>query len=168
MSQQSARILIVDDEEDILLSLRLLLSRHFTEVVTENNPYQLPRHLRGKPFDLVMLDMNFKTGDTSGNEGMRWLAKIVELSPDTGVIMMTAYADVKTAVEAVKVGAIDFLEKPWRNERLLTTIKAALELSQSRRKVQQLTDQQQVLAGDIDQAFTEIVGQSAAMKQVLC
>ncbi|MEL7195864.1 MAG: sigma-54 dependent transcriptional regulator [Bacteroidota bacterium] len=166
MSQQSARILIVDDEEDILLSLRLLLSRHFTEVVTENNPYQLPRHLRGKPFDLVMLDMNFKTGDTSGNEGMRWLAKIVELSPETGVIMMTAYADVKTAVEAVKVGAIDFLEKPWRNERLLTTIKAALELSQSRRKVQQLTDQQQVLAGDIDQAFTEIIGQSAAMKRV--
>lgn len=166
MSQQAARILIVDDEEDILLSLRLLLSRHFTEVITENNPYQLPRHLRGKPFDLVMLDMNFKTGDTSGSEGMRWLQKVTELSPETGVIMMTAYADVKTAVECVKVGAIDFLEKPWRNERLLTTIKAALELSQSRRKVQQLTDQQQVLASDIDQAFTEIVGQSAAMKQV--
>ena len=111
MSQQAARILIVDDEEDILLSLRLLLSRHFTEVVTESNPYQLPRHLRSKPFDLVMLDMNFKTGDTTGNEGMRWLEKVRELSPDTGVIMMTAYADVKTAVEAVKVGAMDFLEK---------------------------------------------------------
>ncbi len=166
MSQQAARILIVDDEEDILLSLRLLLSRHFTEVVTESNPYQLPRHLRSKPFDLVMLDMNFKTGDTTGNEGMRWLEKVRELSPDTGVIMMTAYADVKTAVEAVKVGAMDFLEKPWRNERLLTTIKAALELNQSRRKVQQLTDQQQVLVNDIDQAFSEIVGESAAMQQV--
>ncbi|WP_367387899.1 sigma-54-dependent transcriptional regulator [Lewinella sp. LCG006] len=166
MSKQTARILIIDDEEDILLSLRLLLSRHFSEVVTENNPYQLPRLLRGKPFDLVMLDMNFRTGDTSGNEGMRWLEKITELSPETGVIMMTAYADVKTAVEAVKIGAIDFLEKPWRNERLLTTIKAGLELSQSRRKVQQLTDQQQVLANDLEQPFSEIIGESPAMKQV--
>lgn len=166
MSKQVARILIIDDEEDILLSLRLLLSRHFTEVVTENNPYQLPRLLRGKPFDLVLLDMNFRTGDTSGNEGMRWLEKVTELSPDTGVIMMTAYADVKTAVEAVKVGAIDFLEKPWRNERLLTTLKAGLELSQSRRKVQKLTDQQQMLANDLEQPFGEIIGESPAMKKV--
>ena len=166
MSKQVARILIIDDEEDILLSLRLLLSRHFSEVVTESNPNQLPRLLRGKPFDLVMLDMNFRTGDTSGNEGMRWLEKITELSPETGVIMMTAYADVKTAVEAVKVGAIDFLEKPWRNERLLTTIKAGIELSQSRKKVQQLTDQQQMLANDLEQPFGEIIGKSPAMQRV--
>lgn len=166
MSKQDARILIVDDEEDIRLSLRLFLSRHFTEVVTEGNPYQLPRLLRGKPFDLILLDMNFKTGDTSGNEGMRWLSKIVELDPGASVIMITAYADVKTAVEAVKVGAIDFLEKPWRNERLLTTVHAALQLSVSRRKVKQLTDQQQVLVDDLQQPFGEIIGQSKAMKQV--
>lgn len=166
MSKQNARILIVDDEEDIRLSLRLFLSRHFTEVVTEGNPYQLPRLLRTNQFDLILLDMNFKTGDTSGKEGMRWLSKIVELDPGASVIMITAYADVKTAVEAVKVGAIDFLEKPWRNERLLTTVQAALKLSVSRRKVKKLTDQQQVLANDLDQPFGEIIGQSKPMKQV--
>ncbi|PSR13771.1 MAG: sigma-54-dependent Fis family transcriptional regulator [Bacteroidetes bacterium] len=166
MSKQTARILIVDDDEDILFSLRLFLSRHFTEVVTESNPYQLPRLLRSKPFDLILLDMNFRTGDTSGAEGMRWLTKIVELDPAASVIMITAYADVKTAVEAVKIGAIDFLEKPWRNERLLTTIQAALQLSASRRKVQQLTDQQQVLVDDLQQPFGEIIGQSKGMKQV--
>ena len=166
MSKQTARILIVDDEEDILLSLRLFLSRHFTEVVTESNPYQLPRLLRSKPFDLILLDMNFKTGDTSGAEGMRWLNKVVELDPGSSVIMITAYADVKTAVEAVKIGAIDFLEKPWRNERLLTTLQAALQLSVSRRKVRQLTDQQQVLVDDLQQPFGEIIGQSKGMQQV--
>ncbi|MEL7222101.1 MAG: sigma-54 dependent transcriptional regulator, partial [Bacteroidota bacterium] len=166
MSKQNARILIVDDEEDIRLSLRLFLSRHFTEVVTEGNPYQLPRLLRTQQFDLILLDMNFKTGDTSGKEGMRWLSKIVELDPGASVIMITAYADVKTAVEAVKVGAIDFLEKPWRNERLLTTVQAALKLSESRRKVKTLTDKQEVLVNDLDQPFGEIIGQSSAMKQV--
>lgn len=166
MDKQSARILIVDDEEDIRLSLRLFLSRHFTEVVTEGNPYQLPRLLRGKTYDLILLDMNFKTGDTSGREGMRWLSKIIELDPGASVIMITAYADVTTAVEAVKVGAIDFLEKPWRNARLLTTVQAALELSKSRRKVKQLTDQQQVLVDDLEQPFGEIVGKSKAMQQV--
>lgn len=163
---QDARILIIDDEEDILLSLQMLLSRHFTEVVTESNPYQLPRLLRGKPYDLVMLDMNFRTGDTTGKDGMRWLSKILELDPQASVIMMTAYADVGTAVDAVKIGAIDFLEKPWRNERLLTTIQAALQLSKTRREVKKLTDQQQVLVTDLEQSFGEIIGQSTSMKQV--
>ncbi|MEM1216998.1 MAG: sigma-54 dependent transcriptional regulator, partial [Bacteroidota bacterium] len=154
------------DEEDIRLSLRLFLSQHFTEVVTEGNPYQLPRLLRGKPFDLILLDMNFKTGDTSGREGMRWLSKIMELDPGASVIMITAYADVTNAVEAVKVGAIDFLEKPWRNARLLTTVRSALELSKSRRKVKQLTDKQELLVNDLEQPFGEIIGESKAMQQV--
>jgi DNA-binding NtrC family response regulator len=80
--------------------------------------------------------------------------------------MITAYADVKMAVEAVKVGAIDFLEKPWRNERLLTTIRAALQLSQSRREVKKLAEKQEVLVGDLEQPFGEIIGQSPSMQQV--
>lgn len=166
MKKQSASILIVDDEEDILLSLQFFLSQHFEEVKTEPNPYQLPRLLRNQQFDLIILDMNFKKGDTSGKDGMMWLNKVLELDPAANVIMITAYADVKTAVEAVKAGALDFIEKPWRNEKLLTTILSAIKLSQSRRQVQKLEQQQQALSSKIDQQFGEIIGRSPAMQQV--
>jgi len=69
--KQDASILIVDDEEDILLSMKLYLSQHFAKITTENNPYQLPRLLRQEKFDLILLDMNFRRGDTSGKEGMQ-------------------------------------------------------------------------------------------------
>ncbi|MCB0593707.1 MAG: sigma-54-dependent Fis family transcriptional regulator [Lewinellaceae bacterium] len=166
MKKQSAKILIVDDEEDILLSLQFFLSQHFEEVKVESNPYQLPRLLRTDQFDLIILDMNFKKGDTSGKDGMMWLSKVLELDPAANVIMITAYADVKTAVEAVKAGAIDFIEKPWRNEKLLTTILSALKLSRSRRQVKKLEQTQQALSDNIDQQFGEIIGNSPAMKHV--
>ncbi len=164
--KQKARILIVDDEEDILLSMQLYLSQHFEQIDTESNPYQLPRLLRNQEYDLILLDMNFKKGDTSGDDGMMWLKKIIELKPNASVIMITAYADVKTAVTAVKAGAVDFIEKPWRNEKLLTTIFAALELSRSRAQVEQLEKKQQILTSELDQGFGDIIGNSPAMKQV--
>ncbi|MCB0587959.1 MAG: response regulator, partial [Phaeodactylibacter sp.] len=86
---------------------------------------------------------------------------VMDLDPTASVIMITAYADVKTAVEAVKTGAIDFIEKPWRNEKLLTTILSALKLSRSRRQVKQLEQKQQALSSNIDQQFGEIIGNSA-------
>lgn len=164
--KQKAKILIVDDEEDILLSLRLFLSQHFETVITENNPFHIPRLLRKEVYDLIMLDMNFKKGETSGRDGMTWLNKIMELQPNASVIMITAYADVKTAVNAVKAGATDFIEKPWRNEKLLTTLLSAYKLSQSKKQVVQLEQKQQVLNSDLEQHFGEIIGTSAAMKQV--
>ena len=119
---ENGKILIVDDEEDILLSLQLFLSQHFEQVHTESNPLHIPRRLRKISYDLILLDMNFTRGETTGKEGLEWLKKIIELQPGVSVIMVTAYAEVNTAVEAVKLGAIDFIEKPWRNERLLTTV----------------------------------------------
>jgi len=166
MKKQPAKILIVDDEEDILMSLQLFLSQHFETVKTESNPYQLPRLLRNEKYDLVILDMNFKKGDTSGRDGMMWLEKVVELSPASNVIMMTAYADVKTAVEAVKSGALDFIEKPWRNEKLLTTLLSAYQLSQSKQQVHQLEQKQRALSSNLDQQFGEIIGESDTMQQV--
>ncbi len=163
---QDAKILVVDDEEDILLSMQFFLSQHFSKVVTENNPYQLPRLLRNEQYDLILLDMNFKKGDTSGRDGMMWLEKILELEPTANVIMITAYADVKTAVNAVKTGAIDFIEKPWRNEKLLSTILSVLKLNESKRQVRQLEQRQQVLSNDLDQPFGEIIGESEPMQQV--
>lgn len=164
--KQNAKILIVDDEEDIRLSMQLFLSQHFTTVQTEANPFQLPRILRNEEYDLILLDMNFKKGETSGKDGMMWLEKILELQEDAGVIMITAYADVKTAVNAVKTGALDFVEKPWRNERLLATIHSALKLNASRKEVKKLEQQQQVLSSALDQPFGDIIGNSEPMQRV--
>ncbi|MCR9288341.1 MAG: sigma-54 dependent transcriptional regulator [Bacteroidetes bacterium] len=159
-------ILIVDDEEDIRLSLRLYLKQFFTNVITEHNPNLIPRLLRQQKPDIILLDMNFRKGDTSGKEGMRWLKKIIELDPEATVIMVTAFGDVNVAVDALKAGAADFVEKPWRNERLLATIHSVFKLSQTNQKVNQLQNQQRVLSQDIDQQYGEIIGESQVMKDI--
>ncbi len=164
--KKEAKILIVDDEEDILFTLRLFLKQHFTMVRTEHNPHHIPRMMRQEQFDLILLDMNFRKGDTSGNDGLTWLKKVIEIDPTATVIMITAYGDVKVAVEAVKAGATDFVVKPWRNEKLLATILSAMKLSESQQTVRQLESRQKVLSADIDQHYGEIVGSSASMKQI--
>ena len=112
------------------------------------------------------MDMNFRKGDTSGKEGLRWLAKIIELNPQANVIMVTAYSDVNVAVEAVKIGAVDYVEKPWRNQKLLATINSAYKLSQSKQEVKQLQSKQRVLSADIDQHYGQMIGESDAMKHI--
>lgn len=164
--KQDANILIIDDEEDVLISLKFFLSQHYSKVHTERNPFHIPRLLRKEDYHLILLDMNFKKGDTSGKDGLMWLQKIHELKPSACVIMITAYADVKTAVAAVKAGAVDFVEKPWRNEKLLTTLLSAYKLGQSKRQVRKLKQKQQVLSSDMDQQFGEIIGESPAMKKL--
>ncbi len=163
---KTGNILIIDDEEDILLSLKLFLSQHFEKVDTENNPNLIPRKLRNAKYDLILLDMNFRKGDTSGRDGIKWLKKILELDPDAHVILITAYADVKTAVEAVKAGAIDFVEKPWRNEKMLTTLLSAFKLSQSQKTIDRLEQKQKKIDEDRDQEFGTIIGESPAMQHI--
>ncbi len=164
--RKDATILIVDDEEDILLTLRLFLKQHFDRVFTEHNPNLLPRLMRQYEPDVILLDMNFRKGDTSGREGMQWLKKVIELDPSANVIMVTAYGDVKVAVECLKNGAVDFVEKPWRNEKLLATIHAATRLSESKQEVKQLQSRQRIMSADIDQHYGDIVGESTLIKQI--
>ncbi|MEM6766940.1 MAG: sigma-54 dependent transcriptional regulator [Bacteroidota bacterium] len=116
-------ILIVDDDEDILLSAKMVLKRHFSSVNTENNPHKLEQLLQSSPVDLILLDMNFTSGFTSGKEGLRWLKKIKKISPRTEVILMTAFGDVQLAVRGMKEGAADFILKPWENDELIQNIK---------------------------------------------
>ncbi|MEL6926437.1 MAG: sigma-54 dependent transcriptional regulator, partial [Bacteroidota bacterium] len=161
--EKEGRILVVDDEEDILLTLRIFLRQHFASVTTEHNPNLIPRLLRKNEYDVILLDMNFRKGDTSGKAGLAWLEKILELKPSANVILITAYADVKNAVEAVKIGATDFVVKPWRNERLLATIMSAYKLSQSKQTVEKLKSRQKALSED---SKVEIIGKSSAMQRV--
>ena len=117
-------------------------------------------------YDVVILDMNLKAGESSGNDGINHLKQIKALSPETSVILLTAYGEINLAVEAIKLGAFDFLTKPWQNEKLLSTISAAFQLSQSHHKVSELSAKQTVLTDMLDAPFTEIIGESEKIKQV--
>ncbi|MEO1033489.1 MAG: sigma-54 dependent transcriptional regulator [Bacteroidota bacterium] len=131
MVLKNASILVVDDDADVLNALRLLLKPLVKEVVTEKNPNNINAHLERSHLDVVVLDMNFSGLVNTGNEGIFWLNKIQKLSPETSVILMTAYADIDLAIRGLKEGALDFLMKPWKNEKIIETIATILDAKKS-------------------------------------
>jgi two-component system response regulator HydG len=122
MSLLKASILVIDDDVDVLTAVRLLLKTEVQQVVTEKNPENIPSLITSRPFDLVLLDMNFNASINTGNEGLYWLRRIKEMKPGISVIMITAYGDIDLAVRSLKEGASDFIVKPWHNEKLVSTI----------------------------------------------
>lgn len=120
------RILIIDDDPDVLMAAKLLLKRHFGHVDIEKNPERIPFLITNGHYDLVLLDMNFQRDLSSGREGFFWLDRILDIDPSSAVVLITAYGDVEMAVRAMKVGAKDFVLKPWQNDKLLATIEAAM------------------------------------------
>lgn len=167
MEKIPGKILIVDDDEDVLYTARMILKRRFSLVKTISDPIDIPKLLSKDSYDVIILDMNFSFGVTSGREGIRWLKKILQLDADAHVIMSTAYGEIELAVEAMKEGAIDFLVKPWENEKLLASVFAIYELSKSKKEVQQLKSKQSVLSREINKQYHEIIATSPAMKKVL-
>ena len=127
MLLKNAKILAVDDDQDVLVAVKMLLRPEVKEIVTEKNPEKILSLLSQSQFDLILLDMNYKSSLNTGNEGIFWLRKIREINKTVAVIMITAYGDIDLAVRSVKEGANDFVLKPWRNERLLETITMSLE-----------------------------------------
>lgn len=166
MPKTSGNILLVDDDEFVLLSIKLLLEPHFTSVKTIHNPERIPALFDREQFDVVVLDMNFRHGDTTGNQGRFWLKKILSFNPDTQIILLTAYADIHVAVESIKEGALDFIVKPWQNEKLLSTIKAANLVSQEKQKVKQLRSQQKSLVSALDQRYEPLIGESEMISSI--
>jgi len=126
MTLKNTNILVIDDDTDVLTAVKLLLKTEAKEVVTEKNPELIHSLLASKKFDIVLLDMNFKSSINTGNEGIFWLKKIKELDENISVIMITAYGDIDLAVRSLKEGAADFIVKPWHNEKLLEAIKEIL------------------------------------------
>jgi DNA-binding NtrC family response regulator len=167
MSTDTGNILIVDDDADVLLAAEIVLKKRFRTVLTESDPLRLPRHLVQHNFDVVLLDMNFTAGLTSGREGLEWLKKIRELAPDAKVIMMTAYGAIELAVKAIKEGASDFVIKPWDNSKLLATVAAAVRYSQTDREVKNLQTKQKMLNRFIGGEPGRIIGDSEALRDVL-
>ncbi|MGH8295808.1 MAG: sigma-54-dependent transcriptional regulator [Steroidobacteraceae bacterium] len=164
-SPHPARILVVDDEEDILLAAKLLLKRHFASVETLRDPSRLPQLVKRNGFDVLLLDMNFAAGAEHGTEGLALLSQVIALDPQAVVVLITAHADVALAVEAMKRGAADFVTKPWENERLLATMIAASNLRQSRREATEFRTRSRGLA-EATRTDGEMVGTSAAMLRV--
>ncbi len=126
-----ARILVVDDDSRILEATELVLKRRFRVVETLERPADLEHRLVQRDYDVILLDMNFSPGATSGEEGLHWLGSIRRLAPDAKAILMTAFAGVDVAVNAMRHGATDFVVKPWDNARLIATVSALPRASRS-------------------------------------
>lgn len=166
MTSKIGKILFVDDNEDVLLAAKLLLKNHFSTVHTESDPTVLPNLLKNKTYDVILLDMNFTQDMTSGKEGFYWLNKILSIDANAVVILITSYGDIDTAVKAIKEGAIDFVLKPWQNEKFVATVSSAVKLSESRKEVSNLKSRQQQLSNDIDLKFHDLVGRSPKIQKV--
>ena len=160
------RVLVIDDNEDILTAVRLLLGGRGFDVTTATSPDALPALLREHRFDAILLDMNFQRDASSGKEGLHWLDRILTFDPAAAVVMITAYGDVDLAVRAMKRGAVDFVTKPWQNEKLVATITAAMRLRRTRDEADRLRAQRDALGEDLDGKLGEIIGQSPAMQRV--
>jgi len=162
-----ARILVVDDNRNVLTALDLLLSREFSGVNCINKPGQIKSELQSASYSAVLLDMNYTAGQNTGNEGLFWLRELRKLDPDLSVVMITAFGDIELAVTALKEGAVDFVLKPWDNQKLLATMHTAVQLARTRREVKSLRKDNESLKAELKGKETRIIGRSAAMKKVM-
>lgn len=163
---KQGKILIVDDNEDLLKAAKMYLKRHFAQVDIEKNPEALPGLMNQEDYDVILLDMNFTKDVSSGSEGYYWLEKILQIDPSAVVVLITAYGDVQMAVKAIKAGATDFVLKPWENEKLLATLFSSMRLRESRDQIETLKIKNQEINQAINEKYNNIIGQSAAMQRI--
>jgi len=161
------KILILDDNRSVLTALEMLLQTEFEEVYTLRNPSCLVSTIQKHRIDVVLLDMNFKAGINTGNEGIYWLHEIQKYDPTISVVMITAYGDVTLAVKAVKEGAFDFILKPWDNNKLISTLHASMMLRKSKMENVALTTATQNLKQELKPGSQMIIGQSGLMRKVM-
>ena len=166
MSKNKANILVVDDSADVLHTAKMFLKQEFTGVRTCQNPEAIRDIIPKGDIDVVLLDMNYKKGDHDGSEGIFWLENILKMDPTISIVMITAFGEIDIAVDAIKKGAVEFVLKPWNNEKLLATILSALQLRKSKMEVEKLKGATQHLAADINKTFGSFVGRSPVMKRV--
>ncbi len=167
MNKTKATILIIDDDEDVLLSAKLLLKKQYEKVITRNSPKEINQLISTEKIDIIVLDMNYRIGFNDGKEGIYWLKHILSINPKMVVILMTAYGEVELAVDCIKNGAFDFILKPWSNEKFIATIHAGLELSKSNHKISILEQTNKSLQKSSEQKFGTIIGKSSSMLSVM-
>lgn len=164
LMEKNGKILIVDDNEDVLFALNALLYPYVEKIKVITDPARIERFIDDFQPDVILLDMNFQRDTVSGKEGFFWLEKILKIDAQAIVVLMTAYADTEKAVRAIKAGATDFISKPWENEKLLVTVLSGLKLRKSQKQVDSLKTQMQAL--NTADAVFEIIGESEPMQRV--
>jgi DNA-binding NtrC family response regulator len=158
------RVLIADDQSDVLEALRILLKAEGFEAVTASSPAEVAAAVGHDDFDLALIDLNYTRDTTSGKEGLDLLTSLRELDGDLPVVVMTAWGGVESAVEAMRRGARDYIEKPWDNERLLATIRTQVELGRALRRSAFLEGENERLKGE---GAPELIAESESMQPVL-
>ncbi len=167
MEKIEAKILVVDDDQDVLLAAKLFLKQHIKIVHTEPDPGNIPTLLQNENYDVILLDMNFSRDATSGKEGFHWLNVILGIDPAAVVIFITGYGDIELAVQGIKEGATNFLLKPWDNKKLLAEIQANLKLRESKKELEDLRTKKKILLTNANEPYEDLIGQSPAMLKVL-
>jgi DNA-binding NtrC family response regulator len=165
--KKEGNILVVDDNKNILESCVQLLKHDFGNIITLSNPNQIPMAMNRDSFDVIMLDMNFRTSINSGNEGLYWLRKILEIDPHTVVIMITAYGSIDLAVEAIKEGAYSFIQKPWEPGRLIATIQSGIKLRNANIELNNLRRIQKTLNYSSSDQGERIIGNSGPLTRCI-
>jgi DNA-binding NtrC family response regulator len=159
-------ILVIDDDRDVLETARMFLKQEFTKVHIEESPENIPALLKSDGYDVILLDMNFKKGVNDGEEGLYWLQQILKIDPQAVVVLITAYGEVDLAVKAMKNGAIDFVLKPWKNQKLLGTILSAQQLRHSKKEIEKLKVTQEKLSDTLEQPYIDFIGESPSIERV--
>lgn len=167
MKKYNGSILIVDDDDHVVLTSQMILKQYFENIETLASPNTLESKLKQQEFDVILLDMNFKAGVTSGNEGIFWMNRIQVLAPQSQVVLQTAYGDIELAVRSIKEGAVDFLPKPWDKEKLVTTVLNAYKLACSRKENRDLKNKQRELQKQLNPNHQTFIANSPGMQEVL-
>jgi DNA-binding NtrC family response regulator len=166
MENKQGSILIIDDNEELLLALKVFLAPHFLKIVTEKNPNLIPALIKDN-FDIILLDMNFSAGINSGNEGFFWMNEILKIDPLACIVFITAYSDVEMAVKAIKEGAADFIQKSWDEKKILSTVLSAYKLRKSKQEIHHLKSKQKHLNENIQQQHHFVHGSSPSILKVI-
>ena len=162
------KILIADDDLSIIASLKYILSEENFDIIAMTTPEAVIENLKKDSVDLVLLDMNFQQDTTSGAEGLQLVSAITQFDESLPIIVMTGWATVDIAVEAMRAGAKDFIQKPWNNERMISAIKTQIKLAKTKRKLQRLSQENKLLsAHSFPESKDQIIAHSPAMQQLM-
>ena len=164
MDRDSARVLVADDQPDVLEALRLLLKGEQFQVETAGSPAGVLHAVDEREFDVVLMDLNYARDTTSGREGLDLLSALRAADPLLPIVVMTAWGSVEGAVEAMRRGARDYIEKPWDNARLVATLRTQVELSRALRRTERLEGENRLLRRE---GLPEMIAESRAMQPVL-
>ncbi len=162
-AESPPRVLVADDRADVLQALRLLLRGEGFEVTTAASPAAVASAVQEQSFDALLLDLNYARDTTSGKEGMDLLTRVNAVHPSLPIVVMTAWGSVEGAVEAMRRGARDYIEKPWDNARLVAILRAQVELGRALQKTGKLEEENRRLRRD---GLPELIGESRAMQPV--